>query len=66
MTKQKTESLAPEPKKEIEMPKMAWRYVCHGCTNDAVVSSNQMVDVVITCMVCGKAQIAKPENWLPL
>lgn len=49
-----------------EVQKPQWRYVCHGCTNDALVSTNRMVGIVVSCQVCKKQQITVAENWLPL
>lgn len=64
-TKQKAE-VKQEVKAAQFVPDMRYRYVCHGCTNDALTSSNQMVGITVTCMHCGMIQVTKAENWLSL
>lgn len=66
MREAQKEEVAPVKAVPTEPEKPKYRYACHGCTQVALVSTNCMVDVMITCQFCGLAQIAKPENWLPL
>lgn len=42
------------------------RYYCDACTGNAGVSSIPEAVKQITCVVCGKTQICKKENWLKL
>lgn len=43
-----------------------FRLVCHGCTNDALLSTNNMSGIVVTCQHCGLEQVAKEENYIVL
>lgn len=53
----KVESIEEEPK---------YRYVCDGCTNNALFSTTLMQGIKITCQECGKEQITVPGNWVIL
>lgn len=53
-----------EKPKEPEQPK--FKFVCHGCTQDALFSTSLMHDIQLTCPHCGLQQVAKPENWVIL
>jgi DNA-directed RNA polymerase subunit RPC12/RpoP len=41
-----------------------FKYLCEGCTNEALESTNKMIGVKITCPHCQKEQITKEENFV--
>lgn len=43
-----------------------FRYVCHGCTNNALFSPKNTIGITIVCPHCGKEQAAKEENYIAL
>lgn len=45
-------------------PKMAFRYVCHGCTRPAAYSAIPQAVAQATCPHCGLIQQTKAENWI--
>jgi hypothetical protein len=57
-----------QAKEEIKAPKPRFRYFCDACTGNAGQFSNfvEIVGTSIICSVCGKAQIAVKENFIPL
>lgn len=61
MTKKKEDKSVEQP---VRADILNYRYVCDGCTNTALVTSNKMVGVIITCVFCGKQQITRIENFV--
>lgn len=53
-----------KPEKVNEEPK--YRYVCQGCTNNALETTNMMINVLVTCKTCGMTQTTRPENYIAL
>ena len=63
-SEEKKETVQSDPEQAKPQPK--FRYQCHGCTNDALLSENPTAGMTITCPVCGKVQETKSENWIAL
>jgi len=44
--------------------KLIFRYMCEGCTNVAIYTTNKMVGVEIDCTNCHKRQVTLASNYI--
>lgn len=67
-SKKETEMKLKEERAEAleRLDSNKYRYVCEGCTNNAMLSTNAPAGLKITCAHCGKEQVTKSENFIAL
>lgn len=63
----KKKSKVKEEKAEAQAPEPKFVYQCPSCTQDAIATSNKMLDVEVDCAHCGKrVKLDNEDNYRKL